>query len=247
VCTSSQNGQCDELARSLFSLTPALNTLFGANLTANAISSAIWQAQGAPFGSNCASQAKLIDVAPALDVNQTPNRTTWAQTALLWNLVQSQDLTAIQKMQSFINTAPWSELGVADGPVASSNAFSLAISGFEFDFASQMVTQPNVSFASDANPSSTQLNEVSDTARSVLDRMYSYALGLYLFTGFVIVVLIFFFFSFVHSTAASNVSILEHGLTAETRRLASLPISHRVVFNTVAIRCHFVTRQSTSL
>lgn len=177
VCTSSVAGRCDQLAQSLVTLTPTLNTLFRTNFTTNLISTGIWEAQGAPLGGNCASQANLVDVAPALDFSKAPNRTIWTQSALLWNLVNSQDVGAIKKMQSFVRNAPWNELGNMDGPVSQSSSFTLSISGFVFDFAAQTVSQPSVSFVSNGSPTSEQAAKVGSTARPALDRMYSFALG----------------------------------------------------------------------
>jgi hypothetical protein len=155
-----------------------VNTLFHTNFSANGISTGIWETQGAPIGVNCASQAQLIDVEPALDFKNVPNRTTWAQSALLWNLVESQDLIAIGKMRSFIRSAPWHELGNTDGPVPTSPSFTLSISGFVFDFAAQTVSEPSVSFISSGSPTSGQAAQVGGVAQAALDRMYSFALGL---------------------------------------------------------------------
>lgn len=148
------------------------------NFTANSLSTAIWLAQGAPVGENCAIQSRLVDVAPALDSNKFPNRTQWAQSALLWNVVQSQDLPAVQKLQQFILDAPWEKLGDADGRVSDpSSAFSTTAFGYTFDFAAQTATQIQVSFVSNGEPTSAQIAQVGLTAESALDRMYSFALG----------------------------------------------------------------------
>jgi hypothetical protein len=128
------------------------------------------------LGKNCASQANLVDVAPALNPNIQPNRTTWARTALLWNLVKSQDLDAVAKMRSFVVNAPWRTLP-PDALVQDAAPFQITVSGYIFDFAARTVTQPGVSFASDGQPNPAQLAKVGDLQRDVLDRMYSYALG----------------------------------------------------------------------
>jgi hypothetical protein len=92
--------------------------------------------------------------------------------------VQSQDLTAIAKMRSFVVKAPWGKLGDADGPVPDTlSAFSIASTGFVFDYAAQTVSQPNATFLDNGQPTSAQIAKVGSTARSALDRMYSYALG----------------------------------------------------------------------
>ena len=97
---------------------------------------------------------------------------------MLWNLVQSQNMSALSDMQKFILSAPWNNLDGTDGPVAdTSSKFSVAESGFIFDFAQQTVTQPSVSFVTSGAPSSAQIAQVGSTASSALDRMYSFAMG----------------------------------------------------------------------
>jgi hypothetical protein len=162
----------------MIDLVPTLNTIFSANYTSNSLANAVWEAQGAPPSHQCAYQALLIDVAPALDSSKEPNRTQWAQSAMLWNLAQSQDMSALSDMRQFVSGAPWSSLGETDGPIAdSSSKFSVSESGFIFDFAAQTVTQPNVSFVSNGAPTSAQIAQVGITASAALDRMYSFALG----------------------------------------------------------------------
>ncbi|RDB29514.1 hypothetical protein Hypma_015425 [Hypsizygus marmoreus] len=171
VCTSSLTGQCDGLAQNIFDLIPAVNNLFLSNLTANSVYNKIWLAQGAVPGS-CASQSRLVDVAPALTPQTFPNVTEWAQTALLWNLVESQDLTAVAALQKFIQKAPWKALYQAN---ADASAFSTTVSGYIFNFATQEVKQPSASFVNVGQPTAAQLSEVGPDAQSTLDRMYSFA------------------------------------------------------------------------
>jgi len=177
-CTSSVTGQCNGLAKYIIDLIPSLNTFFSANYTTDTLSKAIWQVQGAPLNDQCAPQALLVDVAPALNLSKVPNRTKWTQSAMLWNLVQSQNMSALSHMRKFILDAPWSSLGQKDEPVTdTSSKFLLSESGFNFDFAEQTVTQPNVSFVTNGAPTSAQIAQVGGTALSVLDRMYSFAMG----------------------------------------------------------------------
>jgi hypothetical protein len=177
VCTSSLPSQCNQLAQSLVDLTPTLNNFFGMNFSTSDISTAIWIAQGPPTGTNCASQANLIDVGSALNSQTFPNRTQWAQSALLWNLVRSQDLVAVSTMQKFVAKAPWQSLGSADRPAAPSPKFTISASGYAFDFGAQAVTQPSVSFVSNGQATSAQLAQVSSSIVTVLDRMYTQALA----------------------------------------------------------------------
>jgi len=176
VCTSSLTSQCNGLAQSVVNLVPIVNLLFAANFTIASAYTSIWLAQGSPTGTTCASQALLLDVAAGLDPTKSSNRTTWAQSALLWNLVQSQNLTAVAGMQTFVTEAPWSTLSQLDGPVlGNTTQFSMTASGFTFDFAAQSVTQPSISFVQAGEPTSAQVSQVANNAP--LDRMYSYAVA----------------------------------------------------------------------
>lgn len=170
VCTSSLSGQCDGLAQNIVDLIPTLNELFSTNLTRNAVYNKIWLAQGAVPGS-CASQSRLVDVAPALTSLISENVTQWAQTALLWNLVESQDLKETATLQKFIQSAPWKSFN----PNGSTSSFSTTASGYTFNFATREVNPPNVSFVTAGQPTAAQLSEIGPVAQSALDRMYSFA------------------------------------------------------------------------
>ncbi|KAH7931096.1 hypothetical protein BV22DRAFT_999355 [Leucogyrophana mollusca] len=174
TCVCGASTQC--LAQSLMDLIPVTNSLFGVNYTLDSLSVSMWEAQLVSDGSSCASQAVLVDIGHAFDSQTFPNRTEWAQAALLWNFAESQDTSATKNMQHFLASAPWSTLGSEDGPVTTpTGGFSTIVSGYIFDFAAQNVMQPNVSFINDGNPSSEQRSQVGSTALAVLDRMYSYA------------------------------------------------------------------------
>ncbi|KAJ7597137.1 hypothetical protein C8J56DRAFT_851127 [Mycena floridula] len=178
VCTSSVSSRCDGLARNIIDLTGTMNTLFHTNYSVNAVYIAVWSAQGSVTESSCSSQSLLIDVAPGLISGNLPNRTTWAEAALLWNLVQSQDTDSVGSLQQFVVKAPWSQLASSDGPVDDPlSTFSTSASGFTFDFASQVVTQQSVSFVNNGQPSDDQNSRVGSTAHNTLDRMYSFALA----------------------------------------------------------------------
>ena len=126
--------------------------------------------------SDCAAQARVVDVSPALDSQANPNRTEWAQGALLWSFVSSQNASSVEKLRDFISKANLNTLP-GDGPVTGLSTFSTTQLGFTFDFAAQTISAPSVSFITDGQPSSAQLAEVDSTARTALDRMYSFASG----------------------------------------------------------------------
>lgn len=165
-------GQCDGLAQSVIDLIPALNQNFRTNLTSASVYSRLWLVQGAA-PRTCGPQSLLLDVAPLSSETQ-PNVTLWAQTALFWNLVESQDLKATATLQKFIQKAPWKSLGQSK---EISSSFSTSISGYTFNFATQEVQQPSASFVAVGQPTAAQLSRVGSVAHSVLDRMYSFASG----------------------------------------------------------------------
>lgn len=182
ICTSTGTGQCNGLAQSIVDLVPYLNDQFMVNFTNGDIYIGLWQAQGSPSGSNCAEQALLIDVAPALSRVSTPNRTQWARTAILWDLVESQDLGASQALRSFVVQAPWDEATSNNSTLQA--AFSTTVSGYTFDFASQSVIPPAQSFSAIAQPSQDQNSRVNPASRAALDYMYGYAVGEFRTTPF---------------------------------------------------------------
>lgn len=180
VCVPTGGGQCTNLAQALVDLVPDVNSLFNANFTTISVATTLWQVEVVPAGADCASQANLIDVAPGLDGQAFPNRTTWAQAALLWNLALSENVTATEDLQSFVRAADWQSLGTEDGPVEGSNSgFETVVSGFRFDFAAQKLDIPKATFADVGQPTSQQLSQVNDVANDALDRMYSFALGMW--------------------------------------------------------------------
>ena len=129
------------------------------------------------LSNDCAAQARLVDVSPALDSQSMPNRTEWAQGALLWTFVLSQNTSSVGQLRNFISKARWKSL-TGDGPATgSSSGFSTTQLGYTFDFAAQTIAELGVSFVTDGQPSNAQLVEVDYTAHATLDRMYSFASG----------------------------------------------------------------------
>lgn len=179
VCTSTIAGQCNQVAQSLVDLVPTLNAQFGADYTPASLATSIWQAQGAP-GDDCSKQALLVDVAPGLNATTASNRAKWAQAALLWNLVQSGNLADVAQLQEFVVKAPWNSLGSSDGPTSdSSSRFTTTVSGFQFNFAGQTVTPPSVTFVDVGQPSQEQIGRTNGVSRAALDRMYTFASGMF--------------------------------------------------------------------
>lgn len=179
VCTSS-TGTCKPLARSLFLLVNDVNQIFAVDFTAQDMSDAVVGAVGIPPGGICSNQAQLIDVEPGLNSALAPNRTKWAQAAMLWNLGMSQDISKATALQKFVSSAPWPMLSSVDGPVADSSGrftFNASGLGYVFDFALQTVTPQPASFRN-SSPTQDQIESLSITAGNVLDRMYSFAIGM---------------------------------------------------------------------
>ncbi|KAI9445303.1 hypothetical protein H4582DRAFT_907061 [Lactarius indigo] len=172
VCVSTQ---CDVLAQSLVNLIPIVNDQFHANFTPAVVANAMSSSRASALSSDCAAQARVIDVSPTLDSQTFPNRTAWAQSALLWSFVLSQNTSSVRRLRDFITKADWKSL-TGDGAVAGqSSKFSTTQLGYVFDFAAQSISEPIVSFIPDGQPSSSQLAEMSNTARTTLDRMYTFA------------------------------------------------------------------------
>ena len=179
VCTSSNTSQCNPLAQSLVSLIPFVNDQFDSNFTPATVVNALSSSGVSALSSDCAAQARVVDVSPALNSQIVPNRTEWAQAALLWSFVLSQNASSVGNLRDFISKTHWSSLP-GDGPVTGfSSKFSMTELGFIFDFAAQTISEPTVSFVTEGQPSSAQLAEVGSTALAALDRMYSFASGTY--------------------------------------------------------------------
>ncbi|KAL5495201.1 hypothetical protein ACEPAI_664 [Sanghuangporus weigelae] len=176
ICTSNST-TCKPLARSLFLLVNDVNQLFSGSFTEEDMSDAAVIAAGVPPDGLCNNQALLIDVEPGLDSAAAPNRTKWAQAAMLWNLAMTQDISEAMALQNFVSSAPWRMLSSIDGPVDdSSGRFTSSVSGYSFDFASQTVSPSSAKFR-DSSPSEDQFEALSMTAVNVLDRMYSFAIA----------------------------------------------------------------------
>lgn len=235
VCTSTSPGRCDGLAQNILDLIPTLNQCFLTNMTPRAVYNGIWLAQGAPEGSNCTSQSLLVDVAPALNLRTLPNVTQWAQTALLWNLIESQDIRAVMKLQNFIQNAPWNMFGQS----VENTSFSVLVSGYTFNFAVQQVAPPNTSFVLQSQPTKTQLAHVGSGAQSVLDRMYSFAVGKAIFSSHVIILI--YLPSFVHAVPNGLAKLLDLRSSAAAGGPAGLHLSTERLPYLTSFRCHTVT------
>lgn len=139
------------------------------------MSAAVFAVQGAPIGNDCRPQALLVDVSPGLQSSTFPNRTAWAQAAILWNYVRSQDISATSQLGRFASNAPWSSI-TSDGPAADpSNTYATTQSGYTFDFAAQRIFAPPTTFIEGGQPSAAQIAQVNDVAHAALDRMYTVA------------------------------------------------------------------------
>ncbi|KAH9064324.1 hypothetical protein EDB87DRAFT_1402000 [Lactarius vividus] len=172
VCVSTQ---CNVLAQSLVNLIPFVNDQFHANLTPAVVANAMSSSRASALSSDCAAQARVIDVSPALDSQTVPNRTAWAQSTLLWSFVLSQNTSSVGRLRDFITEADWKSLPGDGAVTGQSSKFSTTQLGYVFDFATQTISEPAVSFIPDGQPSSSQLAEMSNIARTTLDRMYTFA------------------------------------------------------------------------
>ena len=177
VCTSSVG--CNGLATAVVDLIPIVNQNFATNISLMSAYNSLWIMQGSPTTSNCAPQALLADIGNGNEEHLYPNRTQWAQTALLWNAIQTQDVNAAGQLQQFVQKISWTSLGTSDGPVSNpEQGFSTTVAGFVFNFASQTVTPPSASFITLGQPTNAQISRVDSQAQTTLNRIYAFAQGM---------------------------------------------------------------------
>lgn len=144
--------------------------------TSASLQSAVTSAQGSP-GKDCKGQASIVDVGTGLDASQFPIRTQWAQAALLWNLVQTQNVSDTTRLQKLVMAAAWSSLG-PDGPTTQRQAdFTFLSSGYSYNFAAQTATPPPQTFVNIGQPTTEQIGRVNTVANGALDRIYTSAVG----------------------------------------------------------------------
>lgn len=157
-----------------------MNDYQSVNLTASTVYRSLWVIHGQLQDSDCLQQVDLIDVSPALDGQRDPNRTQWAQTALLWTLTQTRDSTPITQLQDFIKNADWAKLESSDGPVTSAaSTFTTSAAGFSYDFAAQTIVPLPATFVKEGQPQGEQKSRVDNDTLPSLNRMYGYAVGEY--------------------------------------------------------------------
>ncbi|KAB5592221.1 hypothetical protein CTheo_4318 [Ceratobasidium theobromae] len=180
VCTSAVGGQCNPLAQSIADLVAPVNRLFDPSpaWTPASVALALWEIQGSPLlNANCANQAVLVDVGPALSTSEggsaQSNRTQFARSALLWTLVESMDTNGTAQMQRFIQGLDFSRL---DGPNAAGE-FLYGAAGYQVDFGRMTVSQPAVTWVGAGRPSDAQVGLVGNDLRGALDRVYTFASG----------------------------------------------------------------------
>ncbi|KAG9081766.1 hypothetical protein FRC07_014421, partial [Ceratobasidium sp. 392] len=177
VCTSAMAGQCNPLAGSIADLINPVNRFFSPSpaFTRASVALSLWELQGSPLhGANCANQADLIDVGPALTSSDAGDRTEFARSALLWTLVMSMDINGTARMQDFIQGLKFDLL---DGSNAKSVAGELMFgaAGYEVDFGALTASQPAVSWVGAGKPSESQVALVGAEFKAALDRVYTFA------------------------------------------------------------------------
>ncbi|CAE6508111.1 unnamed protein product [Rhizoctonia solani] len=182
TCTSTLAGQCNPLAQVLVDLIEPVNRLFDPSpaFTSSSVALSLWEIQGSPLpGANCANQAELVDVGPALSFTErgsvSANRTEFARSALLWTLVMSMDPNTTANMQRFVKQLDFTKLDDATSSVW--GEFLFGVTGYQIDFARMTVSQPAVTWQGSGKPSADQVALVGGDARKALDRVYTYASG----------------------------------------------------------------------
>ncbi|KAG9120483.1 hypothetical protein FRC07_004013 [Ceratobasidium sp. 392] len=179
VCTSTMAVQCNPLAGSIADLIDPMNRCFNPSpaFTRVSVALSLWELQGSPLqGANCANQADLIDVGPALSSSDAGDRTEFARSALLWTLVMSMNINGTARMQDFIQGL---EFDLLDGSNAKSVAgeFMFGAAGYHVDFGALTVSQPAVSWVGAGKPSESQVALVGAELKAALDRVYTFASG----------------------------------------------------------------------
>ncbi|KAG8818241.1 hypothetical protein FRC17_010893 [Serendipita sp. 399] len=175
ICTSTAPGQCAPVAQNLLDLLPAVNDLFNMNITQATLALTLWDLQGQQIGS-CAAQARLVDVAPSLNMSSSPKRTQWAQGAILYNLLQSYDLASTAALRRSVSTSDFRGLQGVDEPVSTdSSSIAFQASGFVYDFASMTLAPSAVDWKANSGADQVQISRVGFFADRALDRMYSFS------------------------------------------------------------------------
>ena len=163
------------MAQGLLDLLPATNSAFNTNFTAQDVANSLFDAMGIPPNNNCAFQAILVDTGSKLRVHTSPIRTSWARSALLWQLIQTTDTPTISSIRAFLEKADFAALGT--DTVVEKSGYQITSDGFVFDFAKMAVTIQSLSWKADAQVPDSEASKVKDILSSVLDKMYSNALG----------------------------------------------------------------------
>jgi hypothetical protein len=190
VCTSNVSGRCDAVARTIVDLVPRMNTLFSVNFTASNVSLTLWDLLGDPL-QDCSKQALLIDVAPGLAAASSPNRTEFSRAAILYSLMETESLNITTQLRSFVAKADFSKLAGQDGPVLDDGKAVGLISGadgFLYNFASMTLRPPSVSWKANSQATGNQISRVNSIVDSVLDRMYSFSTGTFVWTALTLVI-----------------------------------------------------------
>jgi hypothetical protein len=147
------------------------------NITKSDLALTMWDLKGQPT-SNCAEQVILVDISPALNQTNSPNRTEWGRTAVLYNLFRTQDLAATETFRSSIAKADFSVLEGSDESITDdSKRIVFQVSGYVYDLSSMKFAPSAVSWTSDSGVDQSQIGRVGNTASNALDRMYSFAAG----------------------------------------------------------------------
>jgi hypothetical protein len=178
LCTGTGAGPCNPLASGIRSIIDKTNSLFNTAYNASSVALTIWDIQGSPVGKTCATQVELIDIAPGLTPDIDSTRSAWAQSALLWSVVESGDLLAAEDLRSFIAKSNFTSL-VQSGRMSiesSPASYQKLSAGYLFDFDKMTITTPDVKWAS-TNPSEAQQAHVSTLMGGILDKFYTLSTG----------------------------------------------------------------------
>ena len=155
------------------------NSFFDTSINATSVALILWDTQGTSVGKTCASQASLVDTAPGLTKDIDATRTAWAQSALLWSLLHSEDLIEVEALRSFIANSDFVTLGRGErlSSEPSLSQYQKLSSGYIFDFDKMTVTAPEVKWVAITHPKEAQQAQVSTLMAGVLDKFYTSSSG----------------------------------------------------------------------
>lgn len=170
------------ISKALVDLLPQLSAFFGGSTTADELAELLVTLGIPPDKRDCSQQASIIDIGTTLVTAESHSSLEWAQCALLWQLVRSEDALSTTRLRDTIRSVVGVEPVVGNPGAAATVIKSRAkmkvinFDGWQFDLDARVMTPASVSWQimSGANPF-----QISLVGKNIagLDRIASYAQG----------------------------------------------------------------------